>query len=229
MRCRKARSLLSAASSDELGARQQAAVREHLTSCASCRKEASYYDSIHEATREMPQVKLSEDFNTRLLNRIAEERFAETRTKAYLPKAAPRFSWRLLAPVTATVALLAVVVVNMYSPGEQMASPSMAAATDEAPGYVDDSYLTVQPVDNPNVTVGLKGDWRLDQQMARAERLEQISSQLTYRYGFSNMHLTGSRTTWNPQMVGVVMFPQVTGHVYHINGGNNGGEVNQAY
>lgn len=228
MRCRKVRSLLSAASFDELGARQQAAVREHTAGCPSCRKEASYYASIKQAVGELPGRGLSDDFNTRLLNRIAEERFAETRTKAYLPKPAPRFAWRLLAPVTATVALLAVAVVSMYSPSERPSHP-FVSTTSAQPGHIDDSYLTVQPLHNPNMTVGLNGAWSLDQQMARAEKLERISSQLTNRYGFGNMHLAGSRSSRPQGFPGVIIFPQPTNHIYQINGGTNGGEDNQAY
>ena len=113
MRCRKARSLLSAACSDELDARQHAAVREHVADCPSCKWEYAYYSSIREAGQEMPDVPVSDDFNSRLLNRIAEERFAETRTKAYLPKRVPRFQWRSLVPVTVVAGLLAVVTLNV--------------------------------------------------------------------------------------------------------------------
>lgn len=103
MHCRKVRSLLSAACSDELDSRQQAVVKDHLVSCPSCRKEASYYSSLRLAARELPKRTPSEDFNTRLLNRIAQERFQETRTRAYLPRRAPRLTWRTLAPVLVTV------------------------------------------------------------------------------------------------------------------------------
>ncbi len=223
MRCRKARSLLSAACFDELGNRQQAAIREHLAACPACRKEASYYSSIKQGVGEMPSETLSDSFNNRLLNRIAQERFVETRSKAYLPRRAPRFNRRLLVPALATAALVAVVAVNSYQPDRPQ---SFSLAVAEAPGHIDDSYLTVQPTDNPNVTVGLKNSWRLDEQLAKTERLQQISRNLTNRYGFGNMHLTGGRLAGTG---GFLLLPRPVSRIYQVNGGLTGGEDDQAY
>jgi len=231
MRCRKARSLLSAACSEELGGRETAAVREHLASCPACRKEASYYESISQAAREIPSVKVSDDFNTRLLNRIAEERFGETRTRAFMPKRAPRFGWRMLTPVAVTATLLAVVAINIYKTdqpvrGAQVSTERTVVAS--VPGHIDDSYLYIQPTNNPNVTVDLKQDWSLQQHLAQTERLERISRQLTNRYGFGNMHLT-SGTVNQPVILPGRFFPAPTVTVYQVSGRSAGGEDRQTY
>ena len=232
MRCRKARSLLSAACSDELGGREMVSVREHLASCPACRKEASYYDSIRQAASEMPSEKLSEDFNTRLLNRIAQERFGETRTKAHLPKRAPRFTWRTLAPVAATTLLLAVVGVNLMKtdqPSLGAQSPAERTTVANVPGHIDDSYRTIQPTNNPNVTVGLERDWSMERQLAKTERVEQISRQLMNRYGFGNMHLT-SGTIGRPVILPGQFFPAPsTVTIYQLNNRSTGGEDRQTY
>lgn len=230
MRCRKVRSLLSAACSDELGGRQLAAVREHLVSCPSCRKESAYYSSIGQATREMPREALSDDFNTRLLNRIAQERFAETRTRAYLPKPAPRFRWRLLAPMAMTAALVTVVAVNLYVPKQPM---MQVMPTSEVPSYINDSYLTAQPTNNPNFTVGLEKNWTLDQHLARMEKLEQISRRLTSSCGFGVQHLTSgtlARGQVQPPAIGIFFQrSQPVFRIYQVNGGTGGREDGQAY
>jgi len=229
MRCRKARSLLSAACSDELDSRRLAAVREHLASCPACRKEAAYYSSVRQAVRELPGKNLSEDFNTRLLNRIAQERFQETRTRAYLPKRAPRRSWLTVVPVAAAMALAVVVATNMY---ETEPNHPMASSTPGIPGPMDDRYLTAQPVSNPNMAIGMSEDWSLRRQLARAERLEEISRYLTSQYGFGNTHLTGSRVNTGglqPALPRFYFQQQPVFRIYRVGGGTNDREDDKAY
>jgi len=188
MRCRKVRSLLSAACFDELDGRRLLAVREHLSNCATCRHEASLYTSIKQTSRELRAPKLADDFNVRLLNRIAQERFHETRTRAFLPHRAPRLAWRVVAPAMAATALVVVVAVGvMMGPGGESL---VSRATVPAP--LDDSYLTAQPLRNPNVARGMNGDWSLTRQVAAAERLDRISHQLVDRHGFAGMYTGGS-------------------------------------
>lgn len=182
MRCRKVRSCLSAFCKDELRSRQRLAVSEHLAECAACRKEAALYQSITEASRELASPGLSEDFNNKLLNRIAQERFAETRTQAYLPKAAPLFSWGRVLPavVSACVVVLAVIVALAPQGGVDQA----------ADNGLDNAYLTVQPTNNPNVTHNLAEGWSLDKQMARVERVNSISQSVVPNH-FSKVIQTG--------------------------------------
>jgi hypothetical protein len=62
---------------------------------------------------------------------------------------------------------------------------------------MDDSYLSVQPVNNPNlaarrVAKNMGPDWSLTQQVVKAERLDQLRQRLTNRYGFANFYNVGS-------------------------------------
>ena len=229
MHCRKVRSLLSAACFDELGARQQAVVKDHLASCPACRREASYYTSLRLAAREMPKQALTEDFNTRLLNRIAQERFQETRTRAYLPRRAPHLSWRTWAPIAVTACLVLAVGGNFLL-GDKVFVPS--APSSALPTAMDDSYLTAQPSNNPNLAVGLNQNWSLKQQIARAERLEQISRGLANQYGFGNLHLTGSTTSAgqiDPTSSAFFFRQQPVYRVYRLSGNSGGRGGSQAY
>jgi len=229
MHCRKVRSLLSAACSDELDGRQQAVVKDHLASCLSCRKEASYYSSLRLAARELPKRTPSEDFNTRLLNRIAQERFQETRTHAYLPRRAPRLTWRTLAPVLVT-ACLALVMVGNFLYGDKLFTPNTPTST--LPTPMDDRYLTAQPGNNPNLAVGLHQDWSLRKQLAQAERLEQISRGLANQYGFGNLHLTSGTMTAgsvNPAISPFFLRQQPVYRVYRLSGSSDGRGGSQAY
>ena len=170
MRCRKVRSYLSVYCREELGARRRLAVSDHLQNCPVCRQEEAAYRQLYESARVLPTPEVSADFNNRLLNRIAQERFAETRSKAYLPKAAPTLLWRKVVPAVATACLAVLVVINMI-PRSDIAP---ARSADQG-RRLDDSYLTVQPVSNPNMTVPLARDWSLSRQLARAERAGRIS------------------------------------------------------
>jgi len=173
MRCRKVRSFLSAYCSDELNVRRKLAVSEHLSTCSSCRQQEAIYRSMNESYPKIPESKVSDDFNARLLNRIAQERFAETRTKAWLPKSAPAFRWGRAVPVLVTVCLLALVTIMVPGWDDQGQLDHMAG------GNLDDSYLTVQPDGNPNMTDRIHDNWSLPTQLALAERVNRISNGLT--------------------------------------------------
>ncbi|MCP4685575.1 MAG: zf-HC2 domain-containing protein [bacterium] len=188
MRCRKVRSLLSIYCNEELSGRQQLNVREHLAGCAACRREAAAYKSLREASQEMPRMQLSDDFNTRLLNRIGQERFAETRTRAYMPKRAPMFRWSLAVPALATTALILFTVVSLMMPGVDERPLQLAGSPDQS----NDLYQTVEPTNNPNMTANLQKNWSLDRQVAQAERINRLSNHLTGNQGFSTNHLAGT-------------------------------------
>ena len=175
MRCRKVRSFLSAYCNDELTGRKKLAISEHLSTCSSCRREEAAIRSIRLATEQVPKLKVSDDFNTRLLNRIAQERFAETRTRAFLPKRAPVFTWGRVAPVFISACLLIVVGIFSFKSGT-IEQNNYRPVADRSQS---ESYLTVQPVNNPNMTVNMKKDWSLNDQLARAERVNRITSRMT--------------------------------------------------
>ncbi len=182
MRCRKVRSFLSAYCRDELSGSRRLAVAEHLSTCSDCRREESEYRSMLEAAGRVPAFSVSKDFSAKLFNRIAEERFAETRTKAYLPKRAPLIRWATAMPALAAACALVLVGILMVPQGHQ--APTQFAANSSG---LDDSYRTVQPVNNPNLTNSLEKDWSLSTQIARAERLNRISRSVAPQvefYGF---------------------------------------------
>ena len=229
MRCRKVRSLLSTYCNGELTGRPQVMVKEHLAGCSSCRKEAATYEAIREAGQSLPSVPVRDDFNARLLNRIAEERFAETRTRAYLPGRVPWFRWRVAVPVVTTVALAVMLTVGALSPTN--GPDGHYASVGES-----DAYQTVQPSDNPNMNGTLEEDWALDHQLAQMERFNRIASQLRSQNAFGTTHLTGTNVgshgrfgvpsqSWNNR---VRMQPVI--RVYQSSGSTStSGEVKKVY
>ena len=130
---------------------------------------------------------MTADFNTRLLDRIGQERFKETRTRAYLPRRAPVVGWRQVVPALSVVAVLALVAVYWYFPGAGVVS--QGAARSENP--TEDLYLTAQPTDNPNLTSPMRKDWSLNKQLRWSDRMARISNSITDQTGFGNLHLTG--------------------------------------
>jgi hypothetical protein len=229
MRCRKVRSLLSAACSDELEVRQQAAVKDHLASCSSCRKEASYYTTVRQAVDQVPKKSVNQDFNARLLDRLAHERFQQTRTQAYLPRRAPRLSLRVLAPVAVTAALVLVAVSSFLSMDRSMPGGMPSA---QLPSPMDDRYLTIQPTSGHNAALGMGNDWSLRRQLARSERLETVSRELTSHNGFGNMHLAGTTSPAGMMYTTASQnYPlrRPVFKVYRITGGSGDREDAQAY
>jgi hypothetical protein len=182
MRCRKVRSYLSAYCSDELGGRRKLAVGEHLSTCSTCRREEAAYRSVMAARTQLPAMKLSDDFNTKLLNRIAQERFSETRTKAYLPRPAPVIAWGRVVPAVVSACLALAIGAVVYLPNHDGGSGPSATG-----GRADDLYLTVQPVNNPNMTANLKKDWSLSKEMARAERINLMTDRMTPAGNFGGL------------------------------------------
>ncbi len=180
MRCRRVRSYLSAYSNGELSGRNRLAVSEHLSTCSACRKEAAIYNSIIESRPKLGELKVSDDFNTKLLNRIAQERFAETRTRAYLPRTAPRIVWGRAIPAVVSACLVLLVSVAVLSPGLRESTDPVSAGS----RALNDAYKTVQPIANPNMTAKLDQSWSLDDQLARMERASSISERITRMSGY---------------------------------------------
>ncbi|NOY89273.1 MAG: zf-HC2 domain-containing protein [FCB group bacterium] len=180
MRCRKVRSYLSAYCDDELNERRRLAISEHLSTCASCRKEEAMYRSINNVRLELRELKVSKDFNKILFNRLAQERFAETRSQAYLPKRAPLISWKKAIPVFVSACLLILVTISVWMPSSRKNILQFATNTHS----LDDSYLTAQPVSNPNLTVKLNHNWSFDNQLAKVKRVNRITNTITRPGGF---------------------------------------------
>jgi anti-sigma factor RsiW len=170
MRCQKVRSFLSAYCRDELEGRRRRQVSDHLLDCRSCRTQEEFYRNMGSASTEMSSMKVSTDFNQKLLHRVAQERFAETRTKAFLPKEAPLLLWRKVVPIAATACVVVLAFIATMSPILDGGTPEYAI-TNSGSG---DAYLTAQPTANPNMAVQLKDDWTLENQLATAERIHRI-------------------------------------------------------
>ena len=180
MRCQKVRSYLSAYCNVELTGTAMRKVSDHLTTCDHCRTEEIHYREMNKNAQEILTYEVSEEFNNRLLDRIAKERFAETRTKAYFPKTAPSIVFRRVIPILVTACLVVgIVFTNLnwsdYSKPDQLAI---------AKGQLDDSYRTVQPINNPNLASMMNKGWTLDDQLARSEKYNRISQQLTFNLPF---------------------------------------------
>ncbi len=112
-----------------------------------------------------PMYRVSEDFNTRLLNRIADERYAQVKAQAYLPKKAPLFGWARITQAAVSVAVLAFIAVGLVPKKTNdsiQPSQSVSKALVSAPALVDlqapplgerlglnEKYMTAQPINNP--------------------------------------------------------------------------------
>ncbi len=188
MRFRKARSFLSAFSNGELSEKKQEEVREHLARSESLRREEALYRSMKKACRELPQHEVSDDFNAKLLNRVAQERFAETRTRAYIPKPAPLFVWSKVIPVAVTAVLVVFVSFSVLMPSQQQTGTFMA----DAGTSLDDSYLTAQPDHNPNMIRGFGPQVSLQGLMAKVDRADEISNFLTGSRDFGGVNQPGA-------------------------------------
>lgn len=191
MRCRKVRSYLSAFCNDEIKGSVKISIDEHLSGCADCRKEEEIFRSFSQVKPVLSDLKVSTEFNNKLLNRIALERFNETRTKAYFPNRAPRLIWSKAIPIAVTACLLLAFGVMNITTDHSVIAPNL---TNNQSG-LDDSYLTVQPTDNPNMTMRMNKDWSFEQILARTERINQISQNMTPVGSFSSsgIHLTGTK------------------------------------
>jgi len=185
MRFRKIRSYLSAFSNDELSDRKQERVRERLAGSEALRREEAIYRSIRDGCRELPKENVSNEFNARLLDRIARERFAETRSRAYLPRTSVPRAWGKLVPALATVATLLVVGINFVGiPGSREQGTTGVSYTS------DDAYKTVSAEHNPNMRAGAPRKVSLPDMIAIVDRADQISNMLTASSQFATVSST---------------------------------------
>jgi hypothetical protein len=131
---------------------------------------------------------VSADFNSRLLNKIASERFSETRSQAYFPKKSPALIWSRAIPVVATACLVLAFIltggINNFM--TQSNSEQIASTTSQA---LDDRYLTVQPQSNhalvQHVSIPSAGkNWSFHGQLARVNRIRSLMNAMQSQNNF---------------------------------------------
>jgi len=164
MNCRKARSLLSAFTKNELSHSVEEGLVLHLDNCPACKKASIVVEQIGQTIRHLPKAELSDDFNMKLFERIHNAPRDERFESAHMPKKAPSgfiFRIKYAAPVLATVALLLVATsfVTTTEQGDPTNRPGYASSDITAPRVVSDPREEV-----PVSRVGLRG-LQLEQRM----------------------------------------------------------------
>ena len=112
MNCRKAQSLLSAFSNEELSHSVREKLLEHLEACPGCQKKSVVARQVGEAIRHLPRRELSDDFNMRLFERIHNAPREAGVEPAHMPKAAPSalfYRLKLAAPIASIAGMLILV------------------------------------------------------------------------------------------------------------------------
>ncbi len=193
MRCRKVRSYLSAYCRGELSERRRSAVAAHLAKCTECRQDEAVVLEIDRSVKGLPVYKTLDGFNSRLLNRMAQERFQETRNKAYMPKRAPIFGWGRLVPAFATVCLtLALVFFGGFDILQQQEESVIYTDNGESAGELDDRYLTAQPRKGHALTQHARADWAFKKQLARANRIRNLMNRLASQDYFGSGYFSSN-------------------------------------
>jgi len=203
MRCRRVRSYLSAYCRGELTGRRQKAVKEHIADCPECRREEAVVWELNKSIGNLPQQKVSDDFNSKLLDRIAQERFKETRTKAYMPKRAPIFGQTKLIPAFVSACLVLAFVMFggvdfVNSPEDTYMYTDGGSMTPE----LDDRYATAQPeitYQKPpsSLAAHTQQAWTFKQKLAQANRMRNLMNRLASQNSFG----TGYSHTPEDQLI----------------------------
>jgi hypothetical protein len=197
--------------------KQRRAVAAHLEVCPMCRKEEVGIREMIGSFNSLPEETVSSDFNAKLLNRIASERFQETRSKAYKPKNAPIFGWSRAIPVVATACLVLAFVftggINILNDG-----PSQSVMVADNGNNMTNDYMTVDPTNNPNMkNVSSNGNfevfqrhvdanWAFNKQLARTNRIKNYMNSLVgYNGNFGSSQNGLSSIIVNPEMPNVLM------------------------
>lgn len=201
MRCQRARYYLSAYCRDELPGGKRKAIAAHLQICPECRREEAVQVEMAGAAKGLPRCDVSADFNTRLLNRIAAERFHETRTRAFFPKRVPLVNWGRAVPIMATACfVLAFVfaggVKNLFIHTNESAMTAQVEQSQD--NGMDNSYMTVQPQANRTFAQHTNSGWTFQKQVARANRIRGLMNSLASEGAFNTY---SPPVTGNPHML----------------------------
>ena len=179
MRCQKVRSYLSAYCRGELPERQRRLIAGHLDVCAECRREEAISRELAIQSGQLAQYKVSDDFKAQLLDRIARERFKETRSKAYFPKRIPIFYRTQLIPVAASLCLVMAFV--FFGGLGDILHPDRSdvyVAEQSSDGNLDDRYMYVQPQADHALVQHARANWEFKKQLARVNRIKDLMNQV---------------------------------------------------
>jgi len=130
-----------------------------------------------------PKYSVSEDFNSRLLKKIADERFSETRSRAYLPKKIPVLTFNRLAPLFAAACFI---FAFMFSGGLNLMMDKQKSTEVVSTGLNDD-YLTTQPGPDHILNQHLAANWVFSEQVARANRIKGLMTRLAGQNSFGSL------------------------------------------
>jgi len=168
MHCRRVRSFLSAYSKGELSEKRSRAIADHLRECPGCRSEEFAAREIDGVIARLSGPRVSSDFNARLLDKVAKERFNETRSKAYLPKR--RVPVVNLTRVSAVVAAACFVFAFIFAGGIEKIMPTddLQQIAETVP--LNDDYETVQPQSE---------HWVFKEQLQRATRIKNLMDRVS--------------------------------------------------
>lgn len=185
MRCRRVLSYLSAYCRGELTGRRRRAVRDHLDTCPECRREEAVFGEINKAMNRLPEFEVSPEFNSKLLDRVAQERFRETRTKAYLPKNIPIFGYGKLIPAFASVCLvLTFVFLGGLDILNRTDKPNVYADREQSAVELNDAYLTAEPLPERAYKEHTKANWVFKKKLAKANRMRNLMNRLASQNSF---------------------------------------------
>jgi hypothetical protein len=214
MNCRKARSLLSAFTKNELSHSVNERLVQHLDNCPACKKASVVAEQINQTIRHLPKAELSDDFNMRLFERIHNAPRGVQLESAHLPRNAPSgfvFRIKYAAPVIVAVALLLVTTSFVTTTDRETPenSPRYAMTGDNLPNIQSPHRSSV-----PYVTgVGLRG-LQLQQ-----KTLDSLAERLTLANRNSMFEMLGQQKKANfGRRFGQVPY---TRNVMNVRGGAN--------
>jgi len=206
MRCRRVLSYLSAYCRGELTGRRQRAVRDHLETCPECRREEAVYVEINKAMNRLPELRVSSEFNAKLLDRVAQERFRETRTKAYLPKKVPIFGHGKLIPAFASVCLvLTFVFLGGLDILNRTDKPNVYADREQPAVELNDAYLTAEPQPERAYTQHTQANWIFKKKLAKANRMRNLMNRLASQNSFRTPYSYSTNYQIIPASQGLIM------------------------
>ncbi|MCX6826245.1 MAG: zf-HC2 domain-containing protein, partial [candidate division Zixibacteria bacterium] len=198
MRCQSVRYYLSAYCRDELPAGQRKAVAAHLQCCPQCHRQEAVFYELNGALSGLLKYKVSTDFNSQLLSRIAGGRYQGAHSKAYFPKRLPMFGWKRTIPVVATACFILAFVLSggLRSFHHQNQPSSIAQEIGKA--NFNDSYMTIQPQNDRILaansgTISIDTNWASRKQLDRANRIRGMMNSLASQQvgGSGQREMTG--------------------------------------